>query len=82
MIIKILVIPAFLALLYIVLPAGATLPAWLHTGAVAVGGYIKGLNYIFDTHHLFVALATVVVLEIIIGIWKGTRWLIHLFTGS
>jgi len=82
LLLAILILPVVFALLYFVLPAGATFPAWVHAGAVGVGGYLKVINAFVDVGHLFIALAFIVALEVVILIWKGVRYTLNLVHGS
>jgi len=86
MIVAILLSPVIVALiLYVLQNAGyisGTFPTWIHTAAADAGGYIKGLNYIFDTGELFIALTIIVGLEAVILVWKSIRWYIGLLRGN
>jgi len=65
-------VPALLIVWNVMAPS-AVFPAWIHTGAVNAGGYIKGLNGLINTDYLFLAVGVVILIEFAILVWKGFK---------
>jgi len=80
-IVSLLIVPVLLALLYFLLPAGV-FPVWVHTGITDAGGYLKGLNDLFDVNYMLTAMGFVILFEIVILTWRGVRWLFNMITGA